>query len=65
MGNENTHVIVGHDGDALIHTIPVSINADTAVLDVIVLAMPSSTGEIAALEDLMANPKVTDVMPAT
>jgi hypothetical protein len=65
MGNENTHVIVGHDGDALIHTIPVSLNADTAVLDVIVLAMPSSTGEIAALEDLMANPKVTDVMPAT
>jgi hypothetical protein len=62
MGSDNVTLIVGHEGDALVHTTPVSIKADKAVLDILVLAMKPTEGT-AALEDLMAQHKVTDFFP--
>jgi hypothetical protein len=53
MGPDNVTLIVGHAGDTLVHTIPVSINkADMAVLDILVLAM-KPTEETTAFKDVM------------
>lgn len=62
MGSNNVTLIVGHEGDALAHTTPISIRADKAVLDILVLAMKPTEGT-AALEDLMAQHKVTEFFP--
>ena len=61
-GPDNTTFIVGHDGDSLVHTVPISIKASISVLDVLALAFPPTDG-IAALEDLMANNKIIDPIP--
>lgn len=61
VGPNNAAFIVGHEGDTLAHTSPVSINVDKAVLDVLVLAIKPTNG-CAALEELMAQPKVTDTL---
>jgi hypothetical protein len=57
----NAAFIVGHEGDALVHTSPVRINIDKAVLDVLVLALKLMSGE-AALKELMAQPKATNIL---
>jgi hypothetical protein len=40
VGPDNTVFIVGHDGDSLAHTMPISIKASNAVLDVLALVPP-------------------------
>ena len=61
VGPNNAAFIVGHEGDTLVHTSPVRINVDKAVLDALVLAFKPANGG-AALEELMAQPKATDIL---
>jgi hypothetical protein len=63
-GPDNTAFIVGHDGDSLAHTTPISIQASTAVLNVLALAFPPTEGTgTAALVDLMATHKIANNLP--
>jgi hypothetical protein len=61
VGPNNAAFIVEHKGDTLVHTSLVCINVDKAVLDVFVLAFKPANGG-AALEELMAQPKATDIL---
>jgi hypothetical protein len=61
VGPDNTVLIVGHDGDSLAHTMPVSIKASNAVLDVLALVFPLIV-RTAALENLMAHNTIIDLI---
>jgi hypothetical protein len=61
MSPSGSTLIVGHDGNSMEHTIPVSIPGDIAVLDILALALPPPEGT-AALEDLMGVHPVSDVL---
>jgi hypothetical protein len=62
VGPNGGTLTVGHDCNSLEHTIPVSIPGDTAVLDILALAL-TPTGGTAALDDLMGVHKVNKVLP--
>jgi hypothetical protein len=61
VGPDNVVFIVGHDGDSLAHTMPISIKASNAVLDVLALVFPPVVGT-AALEDLMAHNTIIEAI---
>jgi hypothetical protein len=42
IGPDKTMFIVSHDGDSLVHTMPISIKASNAVLDILALVSPPS-----------------------
>jgi hypothetical protein len=61
VGLNNVAFIIGHKGNTLVHTSLVRINVDKAMLDVLVLAFKLTSGG-ATLEELMAQPKATDIL---
>jgi hypothetical protein len=61
VGRNNRQTTTGHFGDRILHPNPISISGDAAAFDVLVLAKKPIEGN-AALQALMANQQVTDLL---